>query len=43
MIYEEGKQDISIKEGPVDADMMFDSHLNDVEFDESWMMEKDMY
>lgn len=42
MIYEEGEQDISIKEGPVDAEIHFDNHLNDVEFDESWMLEKDM-
>ena len=43
MVYQEGEQDISIKEGPVDAEIAFDNHLNDVEFDESWMLENDMY
>ena len=43
MIYEEGDQDIKIKEGPVEAVMEFDKNLNDVEFDESWLAENDMY
>ena len=44
MVYEEGKQDLKIKEGPVDAEMAFDQHMNDIEFDESWINpNNDMY
>ncbi len=43
MIYEEGNKDLGIKEGPVDAELHFDSHLNDIEFDEAWMANNGMY
>ena len=43
MIYSENQKDIQVKEGPVTAEITFDS-INDTEFDESWInAENDMY
>ena len=45
MIYSEGEKDIDIKEGPIEANIEFDSKfLNKTEFDETWMTgDSDMY